>query len=389
MAPKNKNRDIKILHIITNLTVGGAQENTFLTTRYLREQGYKTDIAAAPNGQWEEKARHYCDNLHLIKELQENKFSFLSNISAIRDLIKLIRKHHYDVVHTHSTIGGICGRLAAYWLGVPFVVHTLHGFSYHEAMPRWKQFLLKRIEAFFSLLTDIVITVCDNNQQEALENKLVPKEKVVTIYSGIDFERFNLKESFPDIRQVLSIPEESYIVGFVGRLCYQKAPERFIQAAKEILLKRKDVHFILVGDGPLRNELESLAMPRQNIHFLGMREDIPAIMSAIDVFALTSRYEGLGRSLTEAMYCRKAVVAANVNGVSELVEHEKTGLLIESTSIEALVDSIERLLEDSSLRKSLGDNAYEKVYPDFCAIKMGKAVETLYLQHLTQKKTSC
>lgn len=380
-----KRSQVKVLHLITELPVGGAQDNTLLSVKGLKAKGYHVDMAAAPGGAWEDLAKFYSDNLFFINAFAINAISIASNLEAIRECYNLIVKNNYDVVHTHSSTAGICGRIAAKLAGVPIIIHTVHGFPFHDFMPPLKKNFLVFLEKFTAGLCDHMITVSNLNLEEIVERKIDKRDHLTNIYSGINLDKFNIDKSNAEIKQGLSIPENYQVITKVARLSNQKAPQFYIEAAKMILKEKKDVVFLLVGDGPLKDELESLSADEPNIRMLGERLDIPEILKITDIFALSSIYEGLGRAMTEAMICRKPVVAPAVNGIPEVIKDGKTGFLIEPKNPDMLAEKLLILLNDKDKKHEIGENAYHQVVPAFSADKMVEDIDTLYCKIYQQK----
>jgi glycosyltransferase involved in cell wall biosynthesis len=377
--------EIKILHIITELPVGGAQDNTLLTVKGLKDKGYQVDMAAAPGGAWEDLAQQYSDKLYHIQGFSANNISLFNNIKAIIEVYKVLKENSYHIIHTHSSTAGVCARIAAKLAGVPLVIHTVHGFPFHDFMSSFKKNFLIYLEKFSAMLSDYMITVSKLNLEEIVQRNIAPRHKLVNIYSGIDIEKFKVDRPASEIRAELEIPEGYNVVGLVARLSKQKAPGYFVEAAKQILQEKEDVIFLIVGDGPLRAELETQIGDEDRIRMLGARENVPEILSILDVFALSSIYEGLGRAMTEAMIAGKPVVAPSVNGIPEVVKDKETGFLTPTKAPEILAEKILILLNNPDLRKTMGENARKTVIPAFSHLYMIDQIEALYIKLLDEK----
>lgn len=371
----------KILHIITELAIGGAQDNTLLTLEFLDRGKYDITLMSAPGGAWEERARQVPGVRVVLLSSLTRPIHPLLDLEAFFRMTRFIRKEGFDIVHTHSSKAGILGRLAAKLAGTPCIIHTIHGFPFHDFMhPLIRRFYIL-LEKWTSKITDKLITVSKLNQKKAIELGFAPPEQFINIYSGIRYERFDAEVDVQEKRKSLNIPTNSTVVGMVGRLSAQKAPEYFIQAIPHVLAQHPDTQFLLVGDGELRGEIESLADTlsiTHCLHILGFREDVPEILSLFDVFVLSSLWEGLGRSLTEALYLKRPVVATRVEGVPELVEDGKTGILVEPKDPVALARGINELISDPSFAQRLGEAGRKRVIADFCAENMTKQITHLY-----------
>lgn len=373
-----KRQEVKILHLITELSMGGAQDNTLLSLKGLKEKGYQIDIAAAPGGVWESLARTYSDNVFHINAFSANKIYLVKNIEAIWQVYKLLKQHKYHIIHTHSTTAGICGRIAAKIADVPVIIHTVHGFAFHDFMPPLKKNCLILLEKLAALFCDYMITVSKLNLKEILDRKIAPESKLINVYSGIDLDKFVVSRSSEEIKTELNIPAADLVVGLVARLSEQKAPQYFIEAAKIILKQKEHVTFIIVGEGPLQEHLLELIGTESKINILGARSNVPEILSVLDVFALSSIYEGLGRAMTEAMASKKPVVVPDINGIPEVVTDGETGLLFKPKDSAELAEKILLLLNDANLRIKLGENAYNRVVPEFSDKIMVDSIDKLY-----------
>jgi glycosyltransferase involved in cell wall biosynthesis len=244
------------------------------------------------------------------------------------------------------------------------------------------------LERSAAKLSDALITVSERNRQEALGLNLAPPTKITTIYSGIELDRFQVRVQRSAKCRELGLKADAPIVGAIGRLSEQKAPLDFVRAAKGVLLERPDAQFLLVGDGPLLDDVRQAIGDNRSIVLLGMRDDIPEILSVLDVFVSASLWEGLGRALTEAMAMECAVAVTEVNGVPELVSHKVTGLLSPPGEPECLADHILWLLDHPKEAEALGRSARQRVTPAFDVGRMVEQIQSLYSQLLPQKDLS-
>ncbi|MFQ5768974.1 MAG: glycosyltransferase family 4 protein [bacterium] len=385
-----KNR-IRVLHIITNLPVGGAQDNTLLTVERLNRKKFDVSLMCSSEGRWLQRALQIKDlNLFFVDALTR-KIQIVNDFIAFWKIYKIIKNGKFTIVHTHSSKPGFLGRIAAKLAGVPVIIHTIHGFPFNDFMnPIVKTFFVI-VERFLSKISDKLVTVSHLNLEKAVKLRLAERSKFVNIYSGIDFEKFDVKVNVQTKRRELGILNSEKIVGMVGRFSVQKAPLDFIKAIPEILKARHDVRFVLVGDGELRAKINKLSKKLgidSKLHILGFREDIPELLQVFDVFVLTSLWEGLGRSLTEAMYTGRPVVATNVEGVPELVKNGETGILVRPKDIHSIAQGILTLLSDEPRAKYLGQAAKHRITNSFRADTMIQELENVYHQIISEKKKS-
>ena len=388
-----KTKKINILHIITESNLGGAQRNTLLTIRGLKDKGYNVELACGAYGPGKplalaEEAEKYGIRTHILHSVKR-EVNIFDDIQAFQDIYKIIKSGNFHIVHTHSTKIGFMGRLAAKILQVPIIIHTIHGvpFPIDNRNLKVKVYLL--LERAFAKISNHLIAVGKLLEDEFIELKVVRINQIKTIYSGINFSRFDRVYDSANKKRELGLDDTDCIIGFVGRLSEQKAPYYLVDAASLICKEVQNVHFVLVGEGPLRPILEAqikeLELDRK-VTLLGERTDVPELLDIFDIFALPTKWEGVGRAMTEAMYMKLPVVVSAVDGVPELVEHEKTGLLIESGNVQHLAQSILRLIRDKEFATQLGENAHQKVATMMSAEKMVDDIESLYLELLDKKR---
>ncbi len=387
--PTGKNC-IKILHIITHLPIGGAQDNTLITVEKLDRKKYDVSLMCSPEGDWVGRAQQI-ENLNLIfVEELARKIHIFRDLIAFWKIYKLIKNGAYTIVHTHSSKPGVLGRLAGKLAGVPIIIHTIHGFPFHDFMNSVTRQFYISIERFLSRISNQIVTVSKLNLEKAVDLGLEKRSKFINIYSGIDFGKFDVKIDAEQKKKELRILNGEKIVGMVGRLSEQKAPLDFVKAIPEVLKACKGVRFVIVGDGELKEKTLDLSKELNvdsKLMVLGFREDVPELLQTFDVFVLTSLWEGLGRSLTEAMYTGRSVVATNVEGVPELVTNGQTGILTEPKDIQSIAKGIIHFLDDENSAKKMGEAAAERINSDFTADEMVQNLEKLYENLVSENST--
>jgi glycosyltransferase involved in cell wall biosynthesis len=370
---------MKVLHLITSITIGGAQDNTLLTIEKHNPSSFEVHLASNPNGFWQERAQKAADVFHPLPNLV-NPLSPLQDIATLIGIVRLLRQEKFDLLHTHSSKAGILGRWAGKIVGIP-VVHTIHGFPFHDFMPKWKRQFYINIERSVRPFTDFFITVSELNRQEAAKLNILSLDNSQTVYSGIDFAKLDRPSNLQHTRHTLKIPEAWQTISIVGRLDEQKAPYFVIDAFAKVLEHHPNTLLLLVGDGKLLNSLKSQVQQlgiADKVRFLGSREDVPEILKVSDVFALSSLWEGLGRAMTEAMLIGKPVVVPNIYGIPEIVHHNETGLLFPAKDVEQLAEHLNYLLQHPEERERLGNNARQLTRQLFDANLMVQQIEAIY-----------
>ena len=274
-------------------------------------------------------------------------FAPRADLCALRDLGRLLSRG-FDVVHTHSSKAGALGRLAAHRAGVRRVIHTFHGFPFHEFQSPARRAAYVQIERRLGRITDVALCVGTGVAVEAIRRRLIAPERVRTIgvCAGGPAVPRNLATRV-QARTELGLPPDPPVVGAVGRLAYQKAPEDFVAAM--VALQRPDVTGVWIGGGPLERQARALAaaaLPHARIVFVGERRNVRALLPALDIFALPSRYEGLPVAIVEAMTCGIPVVATAVNAVPDVVVPGQTGLLVPPQRPDLLAEAIGHLLDN-------------------------------------------
>jgi len=379
----------RIAHVITESEpFGGGQRNTLLTLRGLMRDGYEVELICGPGGRLIPEAEAIGVKVHVIPDLIR-QVDPLKDCRAFFRLYRLFRPQDYCIVHTHSTKAGLLGRVAAWLARVPVIIHTYHGVSI-EVGDNLKTRLYFACERLAGIITDRLVCVGEVLRQEVVAWKMVPDKKSVTIYSGIDFSSYVLRRTPIEMRQLLGLKEAWPIVGSIGRLSEQKAQHYLIQAVALLKEKYPQIKLLLVGEGELRPLLEKQIRDlglSSNVFLLGERDDIADLLNIFDVYAMSSRWEGVGRSLTEAMYWGLPIVATAVNGVKELILHDETGLSVPPHNPKALATAIDRLVSNAELASRLKSNAQRKASELMDGRQMIRDIEELY-ERLTLSEAS-
>ena len=306
-----------------------------------------------------------------------------SDLRALRALSALLRRQSYDVAHTHTAKAGVLGRMAARRAGVPRIIHTYHGFPFHEFQSRGRHGAYVAVERRIGRSTDVALCVGAGVAAEAVRRRLVAPERVRTIgvvvdgAPGTDLPARS-QEARDRARRALGLPAEAIVVGAVGRLAYQKAPEDFLAMLQ--LLGRPGVVGVWVGGGELAERIGRLARAQPGrVVLTGERRDVPEILPAFDVFALPSRYEGLPTAIVEAMVCGIPVVATAVNAVSDVVVPGETGLLVPPQRPDLMAQAVRYLIDRPAVAARIAVTARARLGERFTPPTLRDALVRAYL----------
>jgi glycosyltransferase involved in cell wall biosynthesis len=311
---------------------------------------------------------------HLRSEL-----SLVNDRRALRELRGIVGAGRFDVVHTHSSKAGALGRLAARDAGVGRIVHTFHGFPFHEFQSRPRRFAYVRIEKYLGRWTDAFLAVGPAIAAEAIRRRIASPERVRTIGVAVSAGSAPTAADRAEARRLLGVPLGMHVVGTVGRLDYQKAPDDFVNALAG--LGRDDVFGVWIGDGPLRAATERLAARRGlagRMSFVGQRSDVAQLLPGLDVFAMASRYEGMPCSIVEAMAAARPVVATAVNAVPNIVVAGETGLLVPPARPELLGRAVRYLIDNPAVAARLGASARASLGEELTPAALGAVLDDTY-----------
>ena len=382
----------RIIHIHTLPVISGSGLNTYLTMRGMDRTAYEVELACAPGGKLIDLIRGEGMKVRLFKNLVQPLHP-LKDLLGLIDLTRFLRKQRYHIVHTHNSKAGFIGRLAARWAGVPIIVHTVHGFAFHDREPAWRQILFRNLERLASRWCDKMVFISQPLIDWALRERIARRGKIQKIYSGIELDHF---EPVPDgekkaLKEAWGIREEAPVVGIVSKLWEGKGHTILIHAFEGLKREIPEAVLVIAGEGYLRDKLSDLVDRlglKGSVLFTGFQMDVRRIIATFDVAVLPSFFEGMGRVLLEAMAMGKPVVASSVGGIPDLVHHGKTGFLVTPGSVSELKSGLLTLIRNKALAKEMGEEGRMRISEEFSAGRMAQSIEKLYRELLQTKGIS-
>ena len=390
---------MKIVHVITRLILGGAQENTLITCKLLAQRGHDVTLvtgpALGPEGELFNQAQGQGYKILVVDKLRR-AINPLNDIPGYFQIKKLLRQLQPDIVHTHSAKAGILGRFAGYKLKTQNpklkVVHTIHGLAFHPYQGTALNKFYIAVEKSAAKRTDFFISVADAMTAQATAVGIGKSEQYVTAYSAIDEDDFLApisQEKKRDFRRKYGIAEDSVVLVTVARLFMLKGHEYIIDSAKELSKRFENCVWLFVGDGNLSEYYKQQARELglgERIKFTGLLppSQIPLAIQSSDMLVHCSLREGLARTLPQAMLCGRPAISFDVDGAREVV-NENTGRLIEPKNVEQLIDACTELIENESLRKKLGEQGRESVKEKFAPDTMVDTIEEVYRKLLGKR----
>ena len=383
---------MKIVHIITRLILGGAQENTLITCKVLARRGHDitliTGPAIGPEGELFNQTKNQKYKVVVVDELIRAICPWQDSISYFK-IKKHLEKLQPDIVHTHSAKAGIVGRFAAYKLKTKNLklktIHTIHGLAFHPYQNELINKFYIALEKAAAKRTDFFISVADAMTKQAIAAGIGRPEQYITAYSAIDEDDFLAplpQQQLKEFRQKYLVPEDAVILVAVARLFKLKGHEYIIESAKQLSQRFPNAVWLFVGNGNLAEHFKILVRHwglAQKIKFTGLLppSQIPMAIQASDILVHCSLREGLARTLPQAMLCGKPAISFDIDGAREVV-NDSTGRLIEPKNIEQLTKACAELITDKELRERLGAAGRESVKQKFAPETMVDVIEKVY-----------
>lgn len=367
------NKRIRVLHVAE--AAGGVERYLQTLFKYSDKEQVENILVCSQNYDYK-KMKSLADRVIVLKMAHQiNPSSDIKVEKALRRIIKQLKP---DIVYAHSSKAGALARIADLGLKNK-VIYNPHGWAFNMQQSAKKKEMYKWVEKISAHFCDKIVCISDAEKESALRGKICKPSKLQVIYNGVDLEE--IKNTVPKTRKELHIPEDAFVVGMVGRLSKQKAPDVFVKAAKLIKQKIPNAYFLMVGDGELRDQIEAMIHKfdlDSSFLITGWVDNPTAYMKVMDVGCLLSRWEGFGLVLPEYMACRVPIVATNVDAIPNIIINDQNGLLIDKDSFQKASCRVIEIYENILLRKRLVYGAYKKVMNQFSAHRLVKQTKTVY-----------
>jgi glycosyltransferase involved in cell wall biosynthesis len=369
----NQQSKIKILQVIDEAGIGGGQKHLYWLAKYLDKKIFELIVVCGGEGCLSRQLSVLgIDCISLPKRL---------GLSMFWKLRRAVKRVCPDIVHTHGTTAGVWGRLAAWKISRPYLVHSLHGIHYLNYPGSLRKFLGIISEKLLSRFTERIICVSESDQKQGLAYKLFSPKQAKVIHNGVETKDSVEESKVRQVKEELKLDGNQIVVGTVGRLKREKGHIYLLAAAYLLKESLPQARFVIVGDGPLKDFLlaqTSKLQLEERVLFVGAREDVAALIQTFDIFVLPSLWEAFGMVLIEAMSQAKPVIATKVGGIVEIVEDQVNGLLIPARDPNKLAESILFLSENPNKRTHLGRKARLRS-EDFSLDRMITGYQWLYL----------
>jgi glycosyltransferase involved in cell wall biosynthesis len=374
-----------MLHVITRLVPGGADENTLYTVKGLDPRRYRVDLAVGEGSDAALLEGLGPVNVHRIAGLVRDPHP-LHDLRALIGLARLMRKHRYQIVHTHTAKGGFLGRLAAALVGTPIIVHTVHGVTFHDHLPRLQRMFYLALERIAGRFTHQFVTVGEDVRRIYVREGIGEPQAYETIYSGMPLDDYLDAGEMAEperqaIRAELGLEPHQQAVAMASRLEARKGHGYLLEAVHHLKPAHPDLRVLILGDGPLREELEARARALEIddvVRFLGHRMDLARVLAAVDVSVLTSLWEGLPRVLVQSAAAGKPILTFDVEGAWEVVRDGQNGFIVPTRDVARFSARLDTLLRDRAMARRLGRAGRERMNEAWRVETMLDRLDDLY-----------
>lgn len=375
-------RKFKVLHIVTTLELGGAQKNTLFTIKHLDADKYDTYLACGQEGILHGKEFEIPEKkVFYIKSLCR-KIRPIKDFRALLELYRVIRKHHFDIVHTHSSKAGIIGRIAARLARTPVIIHTVHGWGFHDYQHKWVRRFYILMEKFCIRFTTQLITVSDETMRIGFKEGIGRIDQYTKIHSAIDSECFREISLSPQCkRKELGLRADDFVALNIACFKPQKNHVDLINIAKKVIAVVPHIKFVLVGDGELREDIRKRIIANdltENFLLLGWRHDVPELLKMCDLLVMTSLFEGLPQVCLQALAVGKPMLMYGAGGIKEVIQNGVNGYVIDRGDVVGFSERLIDLARDHQRLERMAAASKSLWKPEYGIHDMVVRIDKLY-----------
>lgn len=368
---KNK---IRILHVAQ--AAGGVDRYIRMLLKYLDKEKFENILVCSQDFHEED----YRDLVDSFEQVEMTRAIGSSDLKAIKEVRALIKKYNPDIVYAHSSKAGAITRVADIGLK-NHCIYNPHGWAFNMRCSAKKKAMYTAIEKIAAPFCDKIICISDAEKQSALDKKICKEDKLQVIFNGVDIESYENEVHGAVKRKDLNIPEDAFVVGMVGRISPQKAPDVFVKMAKHVKDEVPNAHFIIVGNGNQEDEIRKYAEDNDfsnSLHITGWVDNPMSYVELFDVACLLSRWEGFGLALPEYMMAGKPIVASRVDAIPNIIRNGENGLLVEVDDDIGTSKAVLRILREDGLRKKIVAQGLEDVHNRFNARRVSEEHSKLF-----------
>lgn len=368
---KNK---IRILHVAQ--AAGGVDRYIRMLLKYLDKEKFENILVCSQDFHEED----YRDLVDSFEQVEMTRAIGSSDLKAIKKVRALIKKYNPDIVYAHSSKAGAITRVADIGLK-NHCIYNPHGWAFNMRCSAKKKAMYTAIEKIAAPFCDKIICISDAEKQSALDKKICKEDKLQVIFNGVDIEAYENEVHGAVKRKDLNIPEDAFVVGMVGRISPQKAPDVFVKMAKHVKDEVPNAHFIIVGNGNQEDEIRKYAEDNDfsnSLHITGWVDNPMSYVELFDVACLLSRWEGFGLALPEYMMAGKPIVASRVDAIPNIIRNGENGLLVEVDDDIGTSKAVLRILREDGLRKKIVAQGLEDVHNRFNARRVSEEHSKLF-----------
>lgn len=347
--------NLQILLVEQPIVPGGVPRYVADLATSLSQQGVDVTICCPPDSVLVEAIKQ--KNIRFLPANMVREVNFVADIKALFSIWQILKTNQFDLIHAHSSKAGFLVRLAVklFRINVP-VIYTPHGYAFRPFTGFKRKFFIFLERFFTSDARFLTVAVSEAEKKLAVEEKISTEDKICIVRTGRDYNEYENEVDRSAVLDKLQLPGDSFLLSTVSRLVVEKNLYSFIDSAALVCQQVPNARFVIIGAGPLDQELKQYARDKQvdeSVRFLGWRNDVPAILKSSDICLLTSNFEGYPYALLEYLAAHKPIVATDIPAHREIVTHRVNGLLVEVSNAEAIAQAILEIKRNPEVKEML------------------------------------